>query len=283
MKAADFHYERPGSLAEALILLSQDDADVQALAGGQSLMPMMNFRLAQPDTLVDLNALEELRGICDGDDHIEIGSMTRYAMLETSDLVKQHIPLFTKALPNIAHSAIRNRGTIGGSAALADPAAEMPALLIALGATINTVSRSGERSIPAEGFFLGLYETALEEGELIRSISVPKVKAGSCFGFYELSRRHGDYAMAGAVVTSQTEGLLLGVRIVFFGVSDRPLQAKAAAKALEAKSPTDVAAVEAACQAISGLDFHNDLNTDSATKAHLSKVVLKRALQGMVA
>ena len=281
MKAADFHYERPDTLSDALALLSQDGADVQALAGGQSLMPMMNFRLAQPDTLVDLNALAELRGIREISDTIEIGAMTRYAELETSDLVKQHIPLLNLALPHIAHSAIRNRGTIGGSAALADPAAEMPALLIALKATITVVSKSGERSIAADGFFLGLYETALDDGELIKSVSVPKAKPENRFGFHELTRRHGDYAMAGVAIAAQTSERMSGVRVVFFSVSDRPVHAVAVGDALERKTNSDETAIEAACEAINQLDFQGDLNADAATKAHLSKVVFKRALRSM--
>ncbi len=281
MKVADFHYERPDSLAKALVLLSRDDADVQALAGGQSLMPMMNFRLAQPDTLVDLNALEELRGIREAANHIEIGAMTRYAMLEASDLVRKHIPLFSIALPHIAHSAIRNRGTIGGSAALADPAAEMPALLIALNATITAVSTSGERKIAAKDFFLGLYETALDEGELIKSISVPKALIENRFGFYELTRRHGDYAMAGVAIAAQHMAPLTGLRIVFFGVSDRPLDVTAIAETLEGQSATDTDIVEAACRAIGNQSLHGDLNADAATKTHLAQVVLRRALRGM--
>lgn len=281
MKVADFHYERPDSLAKALVLLSRDDADVQALAGGQSLMPMMNFRLAQPDTLVDLNALEELRGIREAANHIEIGAMTRYAMLEASDLVRKHIPLFSIALPHIAHSAIRNRGTIGGSAALADPAAEMPALLIALNATITAVSTSGEREIAAKDFFLGLYETALDEGELIKSISVPKALIENRFGFYELTRRHGDYAMAGVAIAAQHIAPLTGLRIVFFGVSDRPLDVTAIAETLEGQSATDTDIVEAACRAIGNQNLHGDLNADAATKTHLAQVVLRRALRGM--
>ncbi len=281
VKAADFQYERPETLAEALALLGRVGDDVQPLAGGQSLMPMMNFRLAQPDVLVDLNRLDELSGIREAGDVIEIGAMTRYATLERSDLIRRHIPLFTKALPHVAHSAIRNRGTIGGSVALADPAAEMPALLLALGATITAVSESGEREIAAEEFFQGLYETALGEGELVKCITVPRAVPGNGFGFYEVARRHGDYAMAGMAIATQATAPITGARTAFFGVSDRSLLAAAVGQALEGKSTDDAKAIDAACEAIADLDFHDDLHGDTATKAQLAKTVFRRAMVDM--
>lgn len=203
MKAADFDYTKPRTVDEALAILANHGGEVRPIAGGQSLMPMMNFRLAQPDMLLDLNALEELQGIRDGGDCIIIGAMTRYRALECSALIGTHLPLVATALPHIAHAAIRNRGTIGGSIALADPAAEMPALMLALEATITVVSTRGARHIAADDFFLGLYETALADDEIITEICVPKAGLVARFAFHELARRHGDYAMVGIAMTAQ--------------------------------------------------------------------------------
>lgn len=276
MKACDFRYQQPDSLAGALALLADDYGDVQVLAGGQSLMPMMNFRLAMPDTLIDLNGIAELRFIRESETSIEIGAMTRYADLEQAPLVIEHARLLTRALPHIAHSAIRNRGTIGGSAALADPAAEMPALLIAMGATLALRSLSSARTVPADEFFLGLYETALKDGEIIEFISIPKLGSADQIGFYELARRHGDYAMAGVALVHRAAGALAGQRVVFFAISDRPLRAPDVERLLmngDTEGRTDEIK-----HAIGRLDFHGDLNADAATKQHLASVVLSRAM-----
>jgi len=189
MKAADFRYESPATLADALALLADDDLDVAVLAGGQSLMPMMNFRLVQPEMVVDLNRIDGLDGVSAAGGHLRIGAMTRYAALERAPLVARHAPLIAMALPHVAHPAIRNRGTIGGSVALADPAAEMPALMLALGAEIEIAGPGGERLVAADEFFFGLYETALDEGELITALRVPDAAPGDSFGFHEIARR----------------------------------------------------------------------------------------------
>jgi len=173
MKASDFQYQCPLTLEDALLQLSSEDVECQPLAGGQSLMPMMHLRLAYPEVLLDLNRLSELDFINDAGSHIEIGAMVRYASLLKSELVRDRVPLFALAIPHIAHEAIRNRGTIGGSVALADPAAEMPAVLKALDATIVVISKSGKRSIAADDFFLGIYETALQPDELVHTIKRP--------------------------------------------------------------------------------------------------------------
>lgn len=283
MKPADFSYAKPKSLDELLQLLGATDKDFQVLAGGQSLMPMMNFRLAQPELLVDLNAIPELQYIEDAGDHIKVGAMTRYAQLAGSDLVQEHLPLVSMALPHIAHAAIRNRGTIGGSAALADPAAEMPALLLALEASLELASAGGRRHVAAEDFFLGIYETALEEGEIIQSIAIPKKKPGEAFGFYELARRHGDYAMAGVAIAANAKDPASNVRIAMFGVADRAQRMSGAEQALEGNELNDPSALEAAIGSFEELEFEGDLNADAATKKHLAGVVLKRALKEMAA
>lgn len=282
MKASDFAYEQPDDLSNALALLADKKREIQILAGGQSLMPMMNFRLAQPEVLLDLNRVDELQFISRKEDSLEIGAMTRYAQLEASALIRNHLPLISRALPFIAHSAIRNRGTIGGSAALADPAAEMPALLIALDATIVIRALSGQRHVAAGDFFQGLYETDLGSGELIEYISIPIQQPGRRFGFHELARRHGDYAMAGSVVTASCINPLEGLRIVFFAVSDRPLRATTVEEVIPDTGLSDEVLLQAHAQ-IDQLDFHGDLNADEQTKSHLAKVVFKRAFEELMA
>lgn len=276
MKAADFRYDRPGSLGDALALLADEALDAAPLAGGQSLMPMMNFRLAQPGMLVDLSALDDLRGLAVRDGALRIGAMTRYVELSQEPLVAEHAPLIAMALPHIAHAAVRNRGTIGGSVALADPAAEMPALLLALDAEITVQSTAGSKVHSAADFFLGMYETALEQGELVTEIAIPLAAAGRRFAFYELARRHGDYAMAGVAVATSGD-VCSDSRIAFFSIADRALRATVAEAALEGKTPMDGA--EAAVAALADLPFAGDLNAGTATKQHLSGVVLKRALE----
>ncbi len=279
MKAAEFKYERPGSLAEAFALLEDGDLDATPLAGGQSLVPMMNFRLAQPGMLVDLSALDEIKGISGDGGGLRIGAMTRYVDLAASALVAERAPLMAMALPHIAHAAIRNRGTIGGSVALADPAAEMPALLLALDAEITVQSSAGTKTHAAADFFLGMYETALQSGELVTAITVPAPAPDRRFAFYELARRHGDYAMAGVAVAASGApgGVCSDYRVAFFSVSDRALRATAAEAALDGKVPMDGA--EAAIAALGEIPFAGDLNAATATKQHLSGVVLKRALE----
>lgn len=272
MKAAEFLYERPASVAEALALLADDDSDATPLAGGQSLMPMMNFRLAQPGTLVDLSALDDLRGITLGDGMLRIGAMTRYVELLRSETVAEHVPLLAMALPHIAHAAVRNRGTIGGSVALADPAAEMPALLLALDAQITVQSAEETTTHAAKDFFLGMYETALEEGELVTEIAIPVATSNDRFAFYELARRHGDYAMAGVAVACRENAH----RVAFFSISDRALRAYDAEGVLDkGGSASDAVA------ALANLPFSGDLNAAIATKQHLSGVVLTRALEAL--
>lgn len=269
MKAPDFEYHRPETVAAALALMAGDD--VAALAGGQSLMPMMNFRLSAPEHLIDLNGIDDLTGIEVTEDGLRIGAMTRYAALEASAEVAQHAPLIAKALPHIAHSAIRNRGTIGGSCALADPAAEMPAVLMALGAEIALQNEAGARRVAADDFFLGLYETLREEDELLVAIHVPGKREGQRFGFHEIARRHGDYAMAGCAVSAS--GDFSDSRVAFFGVADRAVRAKAAEDILR----SDADALDAAVAALGDIEFAGDMNADPATKQHLAGVALKRA------
>ena len=282
MKAPEFRYECPSTLDDALAWMASDEHDCQPLAGGQSLMPMMNLRLAAPELIVDLNKLTELEFIREEDSSISIGAMVRYATLLESTIIRQHIPLFGQALPHIAHEAIRNRGTIGGSVALADPAAEMPALLCALDASITLVSSSGSREIPADEFFIGVYDTALEQGELVYSVNIPTAIEGQQFGFYELARRHGDYAMAGVAISASSINPFTGLRIVFFSIGERALRATDAEAVLEGQA-YGKAVLEEAKSALGSLEYNEDMNGSEATKAHWAGIVLQRALAGMSA
>jgi carbon-monoxide dehydrogenase medium subunit len=272
MKAPDFDYLRPSTLPAALVLLAEAKGDAMALAGGQSLMPMMNFRVANPSALIDLADLAELRGIHRAGNSIRIGAMTRYAELAASAEVKSALPLFPMALPHIAHDAIRNRGTLGGSIALADPAAEMPAIALALGATVEVAGPQGTRHIAADDFFLGYYETARAADELIVALHYPVATLDQRFGFHELTQRHGDYALAGVVVSRGAAGH----RIAFFGVAGRPLRVPALEQALD--GGTDVAS---ALHHLSAIEFSGDVKASAATRQRLAGVALTRALQVM--
>jgi len=281
MKAPDFRYHCPDSLADALAYLADEKFDCQPLAGGQSLLPMMNLRLAQPDILLDLNRLKELDFVVKTASHIEIGAMVRYRQLNASALIRECIPLFVKALPHIAHEAIRNRGTIGGSVALADPAAEMPALLIALDAIIVVQSITERREIAAAEFFLGIYDTALAENELVHSIRVPIAKPEQRFGFYELTRRHGDYAMAGVAIAAQSVQPCANLRIVFFAIGDSAVRATDTEACLAGALLSHVDALKRAEESVGLLDYNADLNASGAMKSRLAAVVLRRALASM--
>ncbi|AXS41765.1 xanthine dehydrogenase family protein subunit M [Breoghania sp. L-A4] len=282
MKAADFAYARPDTLAQAVALMSRDGVDAVALAGGQSLMPVMNFRFNEPDLVVDLNAIAELSGISETPAGLRIGALTRHAELMASPVIAEHAPLIALAMPHIAHPAIRNRGTIGGSIALADPAAELPACLLALGGTVHVAGPNGARSIAADNFFLGLYDTALGPAELIVALEVPRPAPGARFAFRELTRRHGDYAMAGLAVAAQVEdGLISSARIAGFGLADRPVRLGQAEAAITGFPPRDAQAVFKAAASMETLDTHGDLNASPQMKRHLAAVLMKRVLSGL--
>ncbi|HEX2256227.1 MAG TPA: xanthine dehydrogenase family protein subunit M [Afifellaceae bacterium] len=279
MKPAPFAYARPASLDEALTLLADGGhGDARVLAGGQSLMPVMNFRLAEPDLLVDINGLSELASIEETDGSLRVGALVRQAELLASPLVRQHAPLLAMALPHVGHHAIRNRGTVGGSVALADPAAEIPACALALGATIHVAGRTGRRAVAAEAFFTGLYDTALEPGELVTALELPNARPGERFAFQELARRHGDYAMAGVAVAARVADVIEEIRIVFFAVADRPLRAPAAEQALAGSRPGDAQALASGRAAVAQLPTSGDLHAGAETKRHWAGVLLGRAL-----
>jgi carbon-monoxide dehydrogenase medium subunit len=282
MKPYNFRYENPKNINEVLDLLADESCDSNLIAGGQSLMPMMNFRLAKPELLIDINGIQELTGISESGNEIIIGSMTRYIELEQSAIVDEYLPLIAMALPYIAHSAIRNRGTIGGSIALADPAAEMPAIMLALDADIIAVSKCAERRIPAGEFFLGLFETSLRADEIIKAIAIKKSTGKRRFAFHELSRRHGDYALVGIFASAHSFDPLVDPRITYFGINDRPVRAQAVETLLGGFRAGDHNQLDKIVEAAGELEFVDDIHASSQMRCHLAKTLLQRAIGELV-
>jgi len=282
MKAPRFAYARPASLAEALALLAEHKGDARVLAGGQSLVPMMNFRVAAPKVLVDINRIAALTGIKVSKNHLRIGALTRQVDLERSADIARHLPLIAAAMPHVAHPAIRNRGTFGGSCALADPAAELPACALALGAMFVIAGKKGERRIAAGDFFKGLYATALKTGELLVAAEFPLPKPGYAFAFGELARRHGDYAMVGVAAHGSTQGgKFTDMRVVFFGIADRPQRAAQFERALDGR-PAAAKTIEGGLGELDAdLSPRADFHGSAATKRHLAKVLAGRVLKTM--
>jgi carbon-monoxide dehydrogenase medium subunit len=229
MKAPAFRYARAESLDEAVALLAQYGTDARVLAGGQSLMPMLNLRLAQPAVLVDINRIPALDEIALHGQSVQIGATARHASVLHSGDVAQAAPLLRLALPHVAHMAVRNRGTHGGSCALADPSAEIPACAAALEAWFVLRGPGGERRVPAADFFRGLYETALSPDELLVRVDYPCAPPGRRYAFEEVARRRGDFAIAGlAAAANVGRDRVREARLVFFGVADRPAPVRAA-------------------------------------------------------
>ena len=264
MKAPSFAYAKAKSLAEAFDLIERPGAKI--LAGGQSLIPALNMRLASPELLVDITGLKDLRGIdrrpVGGNAGLRIGALVTHSELQRSDDVDQLAPLLLQAAAHIAHPAIRNRGTMGGSLALADPAAEYPACALALNATIVLVHRRGERRVPASKFFKGLFETDIRPGEILAAAEFPKVERSV---FLELARRQGDYAIVGLAGVADASGK----RIAFLGAGPTPVLAEHAARAVSLNAALEVLGRD--------LQPPADLYHSSATKVHLAKVLLSRA------
>jgi CO/xanthine dehydrogenase FAD-binding subunit len=281
MKPAPFEYFRPASIDEALALLAEHGGDAKPLAGGQSLIPAMNFRLATPAVLVDLNGISELSYINSDAGDIRIGGMTRQRTVERSVLVSDRVPLMAETMPHIAHPAIRNRGTIGGSLAHADPAAELPAVMLALNARFTVSSQAGAREVEADDFFMGLFTTAVQPGELLTDIRIPPSPSHSGFAFQEISRRHGDFALVGvaAVVTLDAGGKCADARIVLLSVGDRPMRAVEAAKTLTGqRASVESIAAAADAAATTDIDPSGDIHASARYRRHLAKVLTRRVL-----
>ncbi len=279
MKPPPFAYARPATVDEACALLAEHGYDAKLLAGGQSLMATLNMRLSSPEILVDINRIDELAGISVDGGTLRIGAMTRHVDVETSPEVAEHAPLIAQAMPHIAHAAIRNRGTFGGSIAFADPAAELPACAVALGASFELRSTSGARTVGADDFFHGLYETEMAPEEIMTAIEIPVIAPDYRSAFMELARRHGDYAMVGIAIHARLAGGVIGdAKLVYFAAGERPVVANAAAAAIEGKAPSDETFEAAAAALGDDLDPPSDLNADPATRLHLARVITRRAL-----
>ncbi len=279
MKPPPFAYARPATVDEACALLAEHGDDARLLAGGQSLMATLNMRLSAPELLIDINRIDELTGISLDGGVLRIGAMTRHVEVETSQSVAEHAPLIAQAMPHIAHAAIRNRGTFGGSIAFADPAAELPACAVALGARFELRSSSATRTVEADEFFHGLYETELAVDEMLTAIEIPVIASGYRSAFMELARRHGDYAMVGIAVHARLTGGAIGdARLVYFAAGERPVVARAAAAAIDGKAPSEETFEAAAAALDQDLDPPADLNADPATRLHLARVITRRAL-----
>jgi len=284
MKPSAFAYARPRALEEAFALLDKHGDDARLLAGGQSLLASLNMRLAAPAILVDIGAIPGLDGIAVKGGTLTIGARATHRAIERSAAVAQHAPLLAQAAPHIAHVAIRNAGTLGGSLAMADPAAEWPACCVALQATIVAASRKGERRIAAAEFFKDLYTTGLGAGELITAVEIPCAQKDERHAFLELVRRRGDYAIVGLAARALVKGKAFsGLRLVYLGVGVKPVTAAGAMAALEGKS-ADEAAIRAAQGALErDLSPSADLYTSAAAKGHMARVLLARAAAALAA
>jgi carbon-monoxide dehydrogenase medium subunit len=287
MKPASFDYHRPRSLEEALALFAELGGDAKPLAGGQSLVPAMNFRLARPGVLVDLNWIESLAGIEEtAEGGVRIGAMTRQRTVERSPAVAARAPLLAAAMPWIAHPQIRNRGTIGGSLAHADPSAELPAVMLALDARFLVQGLAGTRIVPASAFFTGILSTAIEPTELLTAVELPPPRARAGAAFVEVARRHGDYALVGvaAEVTLDQRGACSAARVALLSVGDTPVLARGAAAALVDRVP-DAGAIEEASRAAAERDVEPpaDMHASSAYRRHLTRILVGRALRTALA
>lgn len=280
MKAPKFDYERAESVAHALQLLKAAGPDARIIAGGQSLVPALNARMAAPNVLIDIGALDELRGVALHGDRLRIGALTRHADIMRSPLIARHAPLMAEAVHHIAHPAIRNRGTLGGSLALADPAAEWPACVTALKATIVIAGPNGERRVAAEDFFQGVYTVDLEPDELLVAVEAPVAAADDRFAFDEIARRRGDFALVGLAI-SWRMGAGSCLRLVFLGVGDRP-------------EPVDFGGVDLVARlraggldavvddAVAGLDPSADPYVSTEYRLHLARVLCARMIKAMI-
>jgi carbon-monoxide dehydrogenase medium subunit len=282
MKASAFSYARATSVMNALELLAAHGDKAKVLSGGQSLMPAMNLRLISPELVVDIGGIAELRGIAVRGDVLTIGSLTRHVDLLRSSEIASYAPLLTEAIAHVAHPAIRNKGTLGGSLAHADPAAELPACMLALNATIVISGQSGERRIAAEDFFKGVYETALSAQELLTAVELPVARKSSPHFFHEFARRHGDYAIAGLAAQAALEGeVFTGLRMAFFAVGDRPLLARAAGRLLNVTIRPALLS-EASRALAEEFDPHGDQQASASMRRHLAKVLMAHCVSALL-
>jgi aerobic carbon-monoxide dehydrogenase medium subunit len=279
MKAPAFAYARPKRITDVLSLLEKHGDEARLLAGGQTLLATLNMRLSEPALLIDMQSVDEMKGLSVNGHCLRIGAMVTHSQIESSPLVARNAPLLTRAAPHIAHRAIRNLGTFGGSIAYGDPAAEWPACLLALDGTVVARSLHGERRIAAGDFFSGLYTTALAPNEIIVACEVPLATAAHRFAFDELVRRHGDYAVVGLAVTGQwNNGAFDQLRLAWIGVGSMPFRSMTTEQLLQGQPVTDQRIAQAMEALHAELQPEADLTHSVAAKRHLAGVVLKRCL-----
>ncbi|MCJ7512230.1 MAG: xanthine dehydrogenase family protein subunit M [Anaerolineales bacterium] len=283
MKPAPFDYYAPTTVEQALAYLAEHGDEAKVLAGGQSLIPMMNFRLVQPAILVDLNNIPDLAYMNpDEDGGLRLGAMTRHHQVEVDPMVAERMPLLHDAMPKIGYPQIRSRGTFGGSLSHADPSAELVSLSVALDARFRLRSQDGERWVPANEFFIGLFATVLEPGELLVEVALPPMPARSGWSLMEVARRQHDFALIGvaAVVSLDENGRCQHARMVFLSAGDRPMQAHRAAGVLAGQAPTTEAIRAAAEVAASDdIDPSSDIHATAEFRRHLATVLARRALE----
>ena len=280
MKAAAFSYVRPKRLTEVLQLLKEHGDEVRLLAGGQTLLATLNMRLSEPALLIDLQSVTELKELSVQGNFLRIGALVTHTEIEDSALVALHTPLLRAAAPHIAHRAIRNLGTLGGSIAYGDPAAEWPACLLALNGVVVVRNLKAERRIAADEFFTGLYTTALATDEIIVACEFPVFQTGQVFHFSELARRHGDYAVVGLAASALVnDGRMSSVRLAWLGVGSTPVRSVAAEQALKDQPLNTDSLVKAVAELRNELQPLPDLTHSEAAKRQMASVLLKRALQ----
>lgn len=283
MKPAPFEYYAPTSVDEALAHLTEYGYDAKVLAGGQSLVPMMNFRLVQPAVLVDLNNIPDLAFIKpDENGGLRLGAMTRHHQVEIDPLVQERAPLLHETMPHIAYPQVRNRGTFGGSVSHADPAAELACVSVTLEGRFRLRGQNGERWVPADEFFIGLFTTVLEPDELLVEVALPPLPARSGWSIMEVARRPHDYALAGvaAVVSLDEEGRCEQARIVFLSAGDSPMIARQAAETLKGQVPTqDSIRAAAETAASEEIDPSSDIHATADFRRHLANVLCRRTLE----
>jgi carbon-monoxide dehydrogenase medium subunit len=279
LKARAFSYARPTTVVEALETFATSGADASYIAGGQSLVPALALRLQAPELLIDIAHIESMRGIELQGDWLRIGALTRHCEALTNPLIARHAPLLREAAPFVAHPAIRNKGTLGGSVALADPASEFPAMMLAMGAVLEIAGRAGTRRVPADDFFIELFQTAIAPGELLVAIHVPIVGPRHRWAFDELARRRGDYAIVGSGLLAKVSGHRVeSIRVAFFSVGNTPLRASAVEGLLTGRELNQTAIAEAQAALADDLSPPDDDHTPAAVRLHLARVLLGRLL-----
>ncbi len=281
MKPASFDYHRPLTVDEAVDLLDRHSPEAKVLAGGQSLIPLMNFRLARPAVVVDMGSVQGLNYMRQEDGRLSVGALTRQSELEDSPLAANVCPLAVEAIRLVGHRTIRNRGTIGGSVAHADPSAELPAVLVALEGEVRATSTAGERLIPAEELFITVCMTSLAPNELITEVRLPALPPATGSSFLELSKRRGDYALAGVAATFTFDGgeICADVRLALAGVDQTPVRCRVAEEVVRWNAPTDEVIREAAHQCAEACEPQDDYHATAAYKRAMIAVLTERALR----